>query len=146
MNIKIDYDLCTRCGLCIKVCGSKRIGEGDDGRPYKIIEAGCSDCGHCIAVCPVDAIVNTRVDMSEYRRIVAPGITTDQFTNLVRNRRSAQDRAERLSSGLRLRQRPATVPSYDRPVAAHARNPPVSSPDLVRGEPRRPRWQDGADG
>jgi len=91
MNIQIDYDLCTRCGLCIEVCGSKRIGEGDDGRPYKIIEAGCSDCGHCVAVCPVDAILNTRVDMSEYRKIVAPGITTDQFTNLVRNRRSIRN-------------------------------------------------------
>lgn len=91
MNIKIDYDLCTGCGLCIKVCGSRRIAEGADGRPYKIIEAGCNDCGHCVAVCPVDAIVNTRVDMSEFRKMISPGISIDQFTGLVRNRRSIRN-------------------------------------------------------
>lgn len=91
MNIKIDYDLCTGCGLCIKVCGSRRIAEGTDGRPYKIIEAGCNDCGHCVAVCPADAIINTRVDMSEFRKMVSPGISADQFTNLVRNRRSIRN-------------------------------------------------------
>ena len=91
MNIKINYELCTRCGLCSKVCGSKRIVIREDRLPFKIIEAGCSDCGHCIAVCPVNAILNTRVDMQEFTDMVDPGITPEQFTHLVRNRRSIRN-------------------------------------------------------
>jgi nitroreductase/NAD-dependent dihydropyrimidine dehydrogenase PreA subunit len=91
MNIKINYEVCTRCGLCSKVCGSKRIEIGEDKLPYKVIEAGCNDCGHCIAVCPVNAIINTRVDMSEFNEMVDPGISPDQFTHLVRNRRSIRN-------------------------------------------------------
>jgi nitroreductase/NAD-dependent dihydropyrimidine dehydrogenase PreA subunit len=91
MNIKINYELCTRCGLCSKVCGSKRIITGEDKMPHKVIELGCNDCGHCIAVCPVNAILNTRVDMSEFTEMVEPGITIDQFTHLVRNRRSIRN-------------------------------------------------------
>jgi len=91
MNIKINYELCNRCGLCSKACGSKRIVIGEDKKPNKVIEAGCNDCGHCIAVCPVNAILNTRVDMSEFKEMVEPGITIDQFTHLVRNRRSIRN-------------------------------------------------------
>ena len=97
MNIKIDYEICTRCGLCIRVCGSKRITTGEDGRPVKITEAGCNDCGHCIAVCPADAILNTRVDMNDYTEMIDPSITAEQFTHLVRNRRSIRNfRSEHL--------------------------------------------------
>ena len=91
MNIKFDYEICTRCGLCSKVCGSKRIVIREDKLPFKIIEAGCNDCGHCIAVCPVNAVQNTRVDMREFTEMVDPGITTEQFTHLVRNRRSTRN-------------------------------------------------------
>jgi nitroreductase/NAD-dependent dihydropyrimidine dehydrogenase PreA subunit len=91
MNIKINHEICTSCGLCIRVCGSKRIANGEDGKPVKLIEAGCSDCGHCIAVCPVDAILNTRVDMKEYTEMIDPAITAEQFTHLVRNRRSIRN-------------------------------------------------------
>jgi nitroreductase/NAD-dependent dihydropyrimidine dehydrogenase PreA subunit len=91
MNIKIDYEVCTRCGLCSRVCGSKRIIIEDDGKPLKLIEAGCNDCGQCIAICPVNAIINTRTDMSKYNDIVDPGITFEQFSHLVRNRRSIRN-------------------------------------------------------
>ena len=91
MNIKIDYEVCTRCGLCSRVCGSRRIIIDDDNRPVKLIEAGCNDCGQCIAICPVNAIINTRTDMREYTEMVDPGITFEQFSHLVRNRRSIRN-------------------------------------------------------
>ena len=91
MNIKIDYELCTRCGLCSRVCGSRRIIIDDDKRPVKLVKAGCNDCGHCIAICPADAIINTRVDMSEFIDIADPGISYEQLTHLVRNRRSIRN-------------------------------------------------------
>ena len=91
MNIKIDYEVCTRCGLCSRVCGSRRIIIDDDNRPVKLIEAGCNDCGQCIAICPANAIINTRTDMREYTEMVDPGITFEQFSHLVRNRRSIRN-------------------------------------------------------
>ncbi len=91
MNIRFNYEVCTRCGLCGKVCGSRRIAFDEDNKPYKLAEFGCSDCGHCTAVCPVNAVVNTRIDMNEFREIEDPGITFDQFTLLVRNRRSVRN-------------------------------------------------------
>ena len=91
MNIEINYEICTRCGLCSKACGSKRIAIGEDKKPYKIISAGCNDCGHCVAVCPENAIRNNRMDMKEFMEIVDPEISIEQFTHLVRNRRSIRN-------------------------------------------------------
>lgn len=73
------------------VCGSRRIIIDKDKRPVKLIEAGCDDCGHCIAVCPADAITNTRADMNEYTEMVDPDITFEQFSHLIRNRRSIRN-------------------------------------------------------
>jgi nitroreductase/NAD-dependent dihydropyrimidine dehydrogenase PreA subunit len=91
MNIEIDYELCTRCGLCSMACGSKRIVIGEDKKPYKLISAGCNDCGHCVAVCPENAVRNTRMDMKDFTEMVESRITTEQFMHLVRNRRSIRN-------------------------------------------------------
>jgi len=91
MNIEIYYEICTKCGLCSKVCGSKRIEIGEDNYPHKIISAGCNDCGHCVAVCPENAVHNTRMDMKSFVEMVDPGISIEQFTHLVRNRRSIRN-------------------------------------------------------
>jgi|LSQX01.1.fsa_nt_gb nitroreductase/NAD-dependent dihydropyrimidine dehydrogenase PreA subunit len=91
MNIRIDYELCTRCDLCSRVCGSRRIIIAEDKKPVKLVEAGCNDCGHCIAICPVNAIVNTRVDMNAYTAVTDPDISYEQFSNLVKNRRSIRN-------------------------------------------------------
>ncbi len=91
MNIRIDYELCTRCDLCSMVCGSRRIIIAEDRKPVKLVEAGCNDCGHCIAICPVNAIVNTRVDMNAYTAVTDPDISFEQFSNLVKNRRSIRN-------------------------------------------------------
>jgi nitroreductase/Pyruvate/2-oxoacid:ferredoxin oxidoreductase delta subunit len=91
MNIEINYEICTKCGLCSKVCGSKRIEIGEDKYPHKIISAGCNDCGHCVAVCPENAVRNKRMDMKDFVEMVDPGISIEQFTHLVRNRRSIRN-------------------------------------------------------
>ena len=89
--IDFNYEICTRCGLCCKVCGSKRIGIGEDNKPYKIINTGCNDCGHCVAVCPQNAVQNPRMNLKDFIEIVDPEITIEQFTHLVRNRRSIRN-------------------------------------------------------
>ncbi len=47
----IDYDLCTRCGQCVRHC---RFDAIDDD--INIIADRCEGCGVCQFVCPVDAI------------------------------------------------------------------------------------------
>ncbi len=54
MAFKIDAEECTACGLCVDVCPSDAIKEGDD---FYTIEADlCDDCGACVDECPSDAI------------------------------------------------------------------------------------------
>jgi heterodisulfide reductase subunit A len=50
----IDYELCSECGLCGKVCEFQAI-ELDEKRPT-VIKAICKGCGTCAAECPKDAI------------------------------------------------------------------------------------------
>ena len=55
---KIDPELCTSCGLCVKVCpygAIEQIGEPGKGS-INILEAVCMGCGNCAAECNFDAI------------------------------------------------------------------------------------------
>lgn len=86
--MNFDYDKCTKCGLCVKVCGSHAIDLDEKGFPHEDLPIICNDCGHCMAVCPTGAVLNTRLDKNQIREMIDPKITFDQFFNLVRNRRS----------------------------------------------------------
>jgi dihydroorotate dehydrogenase/NAD-dependent dihydropyrimidine dehydrogenase PreA subunit len=50
----IDYDLCTYCKLCSKVCFVRAIT--DNGERVVSDRARCVSCGLCASVCPVEAI------------------------------------------------------------------------------------------
>jgi heterodisulfide reductase subunit A len=50
----INYELCSDCGLCGKVCEFSAI-ELDEKHPT-VIKAICKGCGTCAAECPKDAI------------------------------------------------------------------------------------------
>jgi nitroreductase/NAD-dependent dihydropyrimidine dehydrogenase PreA subunit len=90
MHLLFDYDRCTKCGQCILACGSVYLERDDENRPFLARPELCSDCGNCMAVCPVDAVVNTRVDGSDFHKMEAPGISFAQYLRLVRNRRSTR--------------------------------------------------------
>ena len=53
-----NTDLCTSCGICVKVCPFNAIVGGDSKSkiPAEIIEAACKGCGTCAAECQFDAI------------------------------------------------------------------------------------------
>jgi len=56
-NIFIDYDKCTMCSQCVKVCTDFNFEIANN----KLIKSnnpifGCVACGHCMMVCPTGAI------------------------------------------------------------------------------------------
>jgi dihydroorotate dehydrogenase (NAD+) catalytic subunit len=53
----IDYDLCTYCKLCSKVCFVRAIT--DTGEKVVSDRSRCASCGLCASVCPVSAIALT---------------------------------------------------------------------------------------
>lgn len=72
MAIKIDYDSCISCGLCVDQCPFGAI-ETIDGK-VTITEA-CTICGACIDVCPVGAIskeeeeIIVNIDKNDYKNV-----------------------------------------------------------------------------
>jgi electron transfer flavoprotein alpha subunit len=53
MAIFIDYDLCTGCKRCVKICPYNGV-EVKDGKA--VINDRCTSCGVCIDACPENAI------------------------------------------------------------------------------------------
>jgi NADP-reducing hydrogenase subunit HndD len=48
--IRIDQELCTGCGNCIKTCPSEAIS-GERNKPHTINEERCVNCARCVQVC-----------------------------------------------------------------------------------------------
>lgn len=55
LTYKIDQEICSGCGLCVKKCPSGAI-VGDKKSPHQIIEAQCVKCGMCVETCRLEAI------------------------------------------------------------------------------------------
>jgi heterodisulfide reductase subunit A len=54
---RVDEDLCTGCGLCVKVCPYNAIlPPPRKGAPVTVIEAACAGCGTCGSECRFGAI------------------------------------------------------------------------------------------
>jgi len=65
-SVRIDHDLCTKCGACIRACP---LDSAKTKVENKKIQADCFSCTRCLNVCPFDAI--------KYRSIAAKHISED---------------------------------------------------------------------
>ncbi len=54
-NIVVDYDVCSKCGLCYKYCPTKALYDRGDGAPSPVVHK-CIACLGCMALCSDDAI------------------------------------------------------------------------------------------
>ncbi len=53
----IDYDKCTACMACERICANSRvIRKNNQGMPEFVFDFKCIYCGHCLAICPEKAI------------------------------------------------------------------------------------------
>ena len=94
----IDHDLCTGCGLCIKVCPARTLSMRDG--KAEVTGARSLNCGHCQAVCPVGAITVSAIDGSMSRFVNFQTDTnwlgygdydTGQLVRLMASRRSCRN-------------------------------------------------------
>ncbi len=85
-NIKVNEEICTACGICVKECIHSKNQENTNHVDHKYLF--CNQCLHCYAVCPSKAIeIGENTISSE-----APGdiISYDDLIFLLKKRRSVR--------------------------------------------------------
>lgn len=83
--IRVDYDKCIKCKMCIKDCFPENITFEDE----KIkIKGECMMCGHCVAVCPTNAITFEGYEETKDLKELNSKIEPETFFNFVKSRRS----------------------------------------------------------
>lgn len=92
VEVRIDREKCTKCGLCIEFCSSYLI-KGEDGFPCaQSVDKtlfGCIQCGHCMMICPNNAIeiLGEDIDASHLRE-TGKSADFDSLNSLLLKRRS----------------------------------------------------------
>lgn len=83
--IKVDYNKCIKCKMCIKDCFPENIIFEDE----KIkIKGECMMCGHCVAICPTNAITFEGYEETKDLKELNSKIEPETFLNFVKSRRS----------------------------------------------------------
>lgn len=96
VQILIDENKCTKCGLCIKLCNSF-LKTDENGFPTqqdgKKDIFGCIQCGNCMMICPTQAIEIKGEDISkEHLRELNPNLPDYEALNsLFLKRRSCRE-------------------------------------------------------
>lgn len=54
--IKVDENLCIKCGGCVRTCPGTLIAMKEFPEPIEDSWNQCIDCGHCVAICPTEAM------------------------------------------------------------------------------------------
>ncbi len=86
--IKIDYEKCSKCGLCVKDCISGVIQQKND-KPVVCHPDWCNRCGHCLAVCPNRAVIHEKLAKgTPPPRIQKKLLQPKAYNEIVRSRRS----------------------------------------------------------
>ena len=89
--IKINYDKCNGCGLCVKICHESciELRNGEINIDYNF----CSTCTQCIAVCPCLAISWDNDEPIPFDNNLLPSAT--QLEELFKQRRTKRFFKER---------------------------------------------------
>lgn len=86
--IEIDYEKCTGCGLCSKVCSQGNGNIAVHGKA-DIISQECQQCGQCMEVCPAHAIHWDITETESEEMIQMPD--SHIFGDVILNRKSIRN-------------------------------------------------------
>ena len=95
-TVHVDFDRCTSCGLCVKVCKGGPL-HLDNGRlvVHAAHGVGCFACGHCAAICPQSCITIEGRDLAAGDIVPLPPkeslASYDQLYSLLLTRRSIRE-------------------------------------------------------
>ncbi len=97
---EVNPNLCTRSGLCARVCpsGIIRPPEGEDGLPELIqgAQSLCIRCGHCVAACPEGALAVGGISAGRCTPVRPElRVSPEQAEQLLRSRRSIRSFQDR---------------------------------------------------
>ncbi len=99
LNLTVDLDRCTGCGVCIDACPEEAVSRGAIGAVNRgkakvakvdVDEKKCSFCGVCNIMCPFNAI-KLSIDGKEK----LPILEKEGFPTLVKNAKIDQDKCTR---------------------------------------------------
>jgi len=78
-------ELCTSCGICVKVCPFNAIRGADPKTktPAEIVEAMCKGCGTCAAECNFDALMMKHFEDAQINAMVNGILDKDNMEKIV---------------------------------------------------------------
>ena len=86
--IKIDEEVCVKCGVCVNTCRKGVIGrDSTQDTPAVIKPQHCYLCGHCVAACPPGALTHNKLEDVAFTEKTGP-INSDALTDIIAGRRS----------------------------------------------------------
>ncbi len=99
----INYQTCTNCMLCAKICPSRTLADVDGkiavAQPRQKSGMGCIGCGQCMAVCPSGSVgvLGRRMEPADVWKIDKNNIATpEQLEHLLYSRRSVRHFTDKL--------------------------------------------------
>lgn len=85
-NFSIDYETCSKCGICVEICPVQVIEKNSSDVSFKkdFIHL-CLACGQCMAICPTKSIYSKGLD---YEKDFFEFSKNNDFFSLIESRRS----------------------------------------------------------
>lgn len=90
IDMSIDYETCSKCGMCATICGTKAIDHLKGEFPSRNSERAknCILCGQCMAVCPTGSIAITGLTYEDLFQLPERTLDFSDLFGLMTTRRS----------------------------------------------------------